>query len=381
MIAGLKRTRPSGLHLAAGALLIALLLMAAVVSAEPRFALRQGVACSHCHVNRTGGGMRTAYGNAFAQTGLGTWDAFGIVNPRAGDSIAVGANVRLSNRTTRKAAKKLADKTFEIAASNSFEMPEGNLYVNIALIPERLDVYIDETIGPEAATNREAFVMLGGGPADSYVKAGRFLLPFGLRLPDDRAFIRQETGFNYTNQDLGVELGLAPHPFHFALAVTNGSLGGADINFAKQLSAHAAVIGTWLRGGLSAAWNDTSTPDLAFSSLTFGGHLGARLGRLMLLGEFDWIHGSNDTESHDQWALYTGADFEAIKGLYLRATFEGFDPSRTQTNNARDRFVFGLSWFPLPMCEIRAEYRLNRDIPQRIEGNADEIIVELHGFL
>ncbi len=367
---------PLACVIAAGALLTC-----STASAEPRFALREGLACSHCHVNRTGGGMRTAYGNAFANTGVGTWDALGIVSPRAGDSIALGANVRLSNRTRRAVATHLGEKQFERPGSNSFEMPEGNLYAQIALIPERLEVYVDETIAPEAATNREAFVMLRGGPADSYVKAGRFLLPFGLRLPDDTAFIRQETGFNYANQDLGIELGLAPHPFHFALAVTNGSLGGADTNLSKQISGHAAVVGSWLRGGLSVAWNDTSTSDLAFSTVTMGGHLGARLGRLMLLGEFDWIHGSNDTDSHDQWALYTGADFEAIKGLYLRATFEGFDPERSLANNARDRFVFGLSWFPLPMCEVRAEYRLNRDIPQRIEGNSDEIVIELHGFL
>ena len=66
---------------------------------------------------------------------------------------------------------------------------------------------------------------------------------------------------------------------------------------------------------------------------------------------------------------------------YADAIFEGFDPLTSLKNNARDRFVFGMSWFPLPMCEIRAEYRLNRDIPQRIEGNADEIVIELHGFL
>jgi len=373
-----RRSRAGPIACALG---IALLLATGHAIAEPRFAVREGVACSHCHVNRTGGGMRTAYGSAFAQTGLGTWDPFGVVDARAGESASLGANIRLSNRTRRAAKTSLAGKDFERAGSNSFEMPEGNLYVRIEAIPERFEVYVDETIGPEAASNREAFALLRGLPGDGYIKAGRFLLPFGLRLLDDQAFIRQETGFNYTNQDLGVELGFAPHPFHFALAVTNGSLGGADTNAAKQVSLHATAVGSWLRGGLSAAWNDTSTPDLAFTTITAGAHVGARLGRLLLLGEFDWIHGSNDTDDYDQWALYTGADFEAIKGLYLRFTFEGFDPLTSLKNNARDRFVFGMSWFPLPMCEIRAEYRLNRDIPQRIEGNADEIVIELHGFL
>ena len=370
--------KPVRWSLALGGLL---LLLAATAGAEPRFAVRQGLACAHCHVNRTGGGMRTAFGNVFAQTGLGTFEPIGTTDPRIGDSGAVGANVRLTNRTVLGTKTRLGDKTFERESSNSFEMPEANIYIQAELLPDRLQVYVDETIGPESAVNREAFVMLTGLPKDGYIKAGRFLLPYGLRLYDDLAFIRQETGFTYANQDMGVEVGMGPHPFHFALAFTNGSQGGDDTNFAKQISGHATVVGDWLRGGLSAAWNDTSSADMKFWSLTAGGHLGARLGRLLLLGEFDWIHGSNDTESHDQWAFYTGADFEAYKGLYLRLVFEGFDPLVDLDNNRRDRFVFGLSWFPMPLFEIRAEYRLNRDIPQRIEGNTDEMVIELHGFL
>ena len=48
--------------------MLAALGLAASASAEPRFALREGLACSACHVNRTGGGMRTPFGVAWAQT-------------------------------------------------------------------------------------------------------------------------------------------------------------------------------------------------------------------------------------------------------------------------------------------------------------------------
>lgn len=379
--AGLPGLSAAMLWAAALALAGPLTLWSAPTSAEPRFALRQGMACAHCHINRTGGGMRTRYGSTFSQTGLATWDLPGIVDPHAGESIDFGANLRLSNRTTLQASTELEGKQRKSNRRNSFDITEGNLYVRAAVVPERLHVYIDETVAPEAAANREAFVMLQGLPLDGYVKAGRFLLAYGLRLPDDTNFIRQETGFTYANQDLGLEVGFAPGPFNVALAITNGSLGGADPNLAKQVTGHVTWVGPALRGGVSVAWNDTSSPDFAFSSLTFGGHLGARLGRLVLLSEFDWIKGFNPDDTYDQWALYTGADLEVVKGVYLRGIFEAFDPLFSLANNERDRFVFGVSWLPLPMLEVRAEYRLNRDIPQRVEGNADEIVVELHGFL
>jgi len=367
----------------AAATVVVLMLLAATPSAraEPRFALREGMRCSHCHINRTGGGMRTPFGVTYSQTNLLSYRLPGVFDPSLGESVAYGGNLRVQLRTALDAKTKLGDMERTADASSTFNIAEGNIYLRAEVIPDHLTFYIDEEITPEGASSREAFVMLHGLPSELYVKAGRFLLPFGLRILDDEAFIRQETGFNYNNQDLGIEVGFNAEPIEMALAVTNGSLGGNDTNLLKQLTAQAVAVWDWGRVGMSFAWNDTSTEDFDFQSITVGLHAGVRLARLTLMAELDLIHGLADPEPYNQLALYTEANFEIVQGLYARFSFEAFDPLVSLEENERDRFVMGVSWFPVQFFEVRAEYRMNRDIPQRVVGNADIFLVQLHGFL
>ncbi|HEU5303246.1 MAG TPA: hypothetical protein VFU40_01270, partial [Gemmatimonadales bacterium] len=246
---------------------------------EPYLAIRTGLKCSQCHTNRTGGGKRTVFGALHAQRVLARTvadlgEGQTLLDPQVARYLALGADVRV--RGTQQ---------FTGEPKSEIEMGEANLYVEARLVPERVTAYADAALAPGNLRSREIFVLLGRLPGAAYIKAGQFFLPYGLRLVDDGEYIRQRTGFTFATADLGIELGLEPGPLSLALALTNGTQGGAENNSAKQISALMAFVLSDVRAGASASRNDgpTGRRDVVGA---FGGF---RLGPLAFLGEADLV--------------------------------------------------------------------------------------------
>src|SRR5207245_2529057 len=137
-------------------------------------------------------------------------------------------------------------------------------------IAERLTVYLDERVSPGAATNRETYAMLWFANKSAYVKAGRMFVPFGLRIEDDTAFIRQVTGTNFNSSDDGVEGGLELGPWSAQVSVTNGAGGGTETNRGKLISSLFAYVQPVWRVGLSASATFNGAADRRMQSVFAG---------------------------------------------------------------------------------------------------------------
>jgi hypothetical protein len=363
-------------------------LFALTAAAEPHLAVREGFLCSQCHVNRAGGGKRNAFGANYSQTALPLWRpaALGVVSPNLGDWVSLGADVRVQHVTIETVRTKFEGEWLEAQGGNTLRVPQANLYGELTIVRDHLSLYLDEKIGPEGASAREAMVLLYGLPYGGYAKAGRILLPFGLRLADDEAFIRQATGFNFGNQDLGVEVGAEPGPTFLTASLSNGTLGGTDDNERKQLCVTGGVRSRWGRLGGSYSWNDGTTPDGMVVRQVAGGFGTLNFGRLSLLSEGDVVI---DTERPKgaprtqvlQLAVHGEADLLITKGVAVRAAFGYHDPDLAVKNDHRTRLAVTLEVFPLPFLRVTATYTLRNDIPQRVQGRQDIFLVQLHGFL
>ena len=246
-------------------------------------------------------------------------------------------------------------------SSNSSRIPEANIYLAIDVIPGALTVYADQPLAPNAG-NREFFGLVQNQRFNSYLKFGRMLLPYGLRMRDDEAFIRNETGFTYNRHDIGVEIGIEPGPYSFVANVTD-----------SQFSFIGQTVYNRFRIGGSFSRNISGGDDYRY-----GVFAGLNFGRFALLGEGDFIN----VAGIDRFAALAELNYLVARGFNFRAAYEYFDRNR-DVSNARDgqeRITIGIEPFITQFMQVGIFYRFNQFIPQNIVQNQDQLLVQLHVF-
>ena len=348
------------------------------VQAEPYFAYKEGLKCSVCHVNNTGGGMRNAYGALYSQTEFTPLmeelsDASMDFSSELGTGLAIGADFIALNETLFSVDED--GSAYDRDTGNSFEVASGNLYIEARLVPERLSLYFDETISPSGASSREAFALIEQLPGNGYLKVGRMLLPYGIRVWDDQAFIRQVTGFNYDNQDLGIEVGFEPGNAAVSVAVSNGTQGGRDDNTSKQVSSVVSFFLPNLVVGGSFAFNESR----GIERLVAGPYGALHLGAVTLMGEVDWVDDKGPDDQR-QFVAFSSLEVWLRESINVRVAYDYLNPYDSIEEDERSRVTIGVDAFLTPGLAATARYRLKNSIPQDVGGNANGLTFGLHAF-
>jgi len=349
---------------------VALLSLAGTANAEPYLAAQMGLKCASCHVNPTGGGMRTVFGNTFAQTTLAAkrlGDDSDLWTGQLSKFFAVGGNLR-------------ADYNWEDvphqATTNDFDVEEARAYLDFSVIPNRLSVYIDQRFAPGTATNMEANVRYWFKENTYYVKAGRMYLPFGYRFEDDNAFVRQLSGINMQAPDEGVEVGLELGSWTAQFAVSNGAGGGNEVDQGKQYVTRAEFVQSKWRVGASALYNDTD----AGGRTGVGGFGAYDIGPVTLIGEIDYIDDDTINNGTKLLASLAEADWKIKQGHNLKLTYEWYDPDDDVDENEQTRMSLLYEWTPIQFMQVRAGVRFYDGIPQNDNQNRTQAFLQLHGF-
>jgi len=359
------------------AIIAALLLLAGESFAEPYIAVRTGFKCSQCHVNSTGGGKRTEFGEVYTQYKLLMQSAMNenlaySFDPKLNKAISVGANFRIEGAYTPALTSKLANPVDTIRTAPSVWDPgsfkEKNLYIDVDLVKNWLKLYYDKDMSGGMARELWSKTTL---PFNTYFKFGKMLLPYGYRLMDDDAFVRIGTGYTYNTTQMAYEMGIEPGPLSLITNITETdvtSVGSLVFN-------HLPVIRTFRVGSTVHRALTKHEKDKNGSYGVFGG---ASFGMFTFLGERDYTKDNGTNKIED----YVEGDFLPWQGFNIKTVYESLWPDRNipQAQTNQTRLTVGLEPFVTQYLQIGLYYRMNQWIPQNAEKNQDQIVGRLHVF-
>jgi hypothetical protein len=391
-----------------------LLVWAAPALAEPYFAVREGLACSACHVNMNGGGMRTDLVRTHARDILHYPSFFGkFSNPpeffsgEINQYLALGADLRASNTSTfqdqgtpancpgsGQSSTNCVDnnKVFRgRLETNSISVTEAVVYGEVRLIPDYLSIYVDQRLQPQT-DNREAFGLLKGVlPWNGFVKAGQMFLPYGLQLQDDGAFIRQgtngsaTTGFSFNQQQAGGEIGFAPGPVTCMFAVSNGPAGDRDVQVTGTVSALFDELPIVRNVLVGSSFSRVGPP--GSQTTVFGFFGGSNIERLTFLGEVDFRDDHNQATNGrtvGRFIAYGEGDYLLFDWLNFKATvdYSDWDGSPgVQTDDSENRVSVGFEPFFNRFLQTRLFYRVSNGVESQPTHNQNVLLAEVHVFL
>ena len=345
--------------------------------AEPYLAYKTNNKCSACHVNPVGGGARNTYGNFYGTRVLPAKAGDDVMfDPGAlADTLRIGTDIRANFTHTNQEESATDDTT----TTQGFETQNAQVYLHFQPKGSRFSFYLDEQVAPGAALTREAFVLARLGKSH-YIKAGRMMLPYGIRLEDDSAFVRQFTQFNFDNNDNGVELGLEFQRAVVNFAVTNGTSSDRNEDDKLQYLVKTEWLGNNWRVGGNALINQSSGGDRQM----YGAYAGINLAGFTFLFEADRIRDESIQNAFgddiEQNIFFAEVNRQIRDGLNLKLTYELADPDINIDENQRTRSSAVAEYTPVSNVQFRGGLRIGDDIPQRDIGNFNTFFVQAHFY-
>lgn len=346
-------------------------LLGAAAWAEPYIAVESGFKCNNCHLNPSGGGKRKAFGAAYAFSLAARGVSFGgeeyLWNGEVNRWLALGADLRTGIDHV---------DTPGIGSFSDSGVSRGTGYLELRAVPGLLSFYVDRQLAPNGAMTREAYALITPVNGKYSIKVGQLFLPFGLRLQDDSAFVRQVSGINFATPDDGIELGIELPSWSAQIAVSEGAAGGPDTDPGEQTSLSVGYVKPGWRIGVSLNHNDAILGDRDMQSV----FAGLRTGPIAWLAEIGFVSDETPMGERDLYASLIEGNWRFRNGHNLKLSYEYFDPDDEGDEDQRERYSLIWEYFPMQYLQGRIGVRAYNGVPGSPVSNRNEAFIELHGF-
>lgn len=184
--------------------LCAVLMAPAVAAAYPQYTLSRQTTCSACHVSPAGGGLLDGMGPITAEddTTFGGDGGFLEGKVELPEWLKVGGDVRVAAGASDRGAG-LGGAAFPMQLETYASASRGPItgYASLGLVTPNSDKPIS------ILQTREHWVMYRPAPEGLYVRAGRFMPVYGLRLAEHPFYTRRYGGTPLYGETYGVSVG------------------------------------------------------------------------------------------------------------------------------------------------------------------------------
>jgi hypothetical protein len=350
----------------------------------PVYAAQTGLACGTCHFDPNGGGPRNEFGFNFAknrhrvepETGK-PWSDVALVN-RVGENfpLYVGLDHRLM---------LLSNDTDAIPGNDRVGFYNMENALHLAFQPFSMLTMVYTRDGfDQGSKSQDAFGMISGGPWSSYLKAGRFRTPFGLRMDDHTVATRNGyldflstpgvlprfLPYDPRNPDMGIEVGGESKGLFARASYTNGETHPFNPPpvAPSRAQAKAAKVGYVTSSFQAAAsfyddFRDKPGFVNPFRATRWGAYAMGHMGAVSALLEVD--AGTDEYQGGAKNNLNAGfaeLDWTPKRWINVRARYDRLnlgvgDGTFVTDEQIYDRYALEGEWVPVPFAELRATVR------------------------
>ena len=354
------------------------LIMSVLLNALPRFALQEGTSCNLCHVDPNGGSLRNDYGITVASSELSRSQGSDRIANYTGminEHLRVGGDVRFLNYNTID----------EGQLKSAFFPMQADIYFHLKL-NNNAGIFTKIGVRKKSTLSTEYWALLSNLPQNAWVRVGRTLPNYGLRVDDHTSFIR---GGNFSRTISGLEKeGLIFGPYLDPPAILElgvpmfgglqwtSSISTSIINNSEELNNLTTQF------NYTGSINDNITYMGGFSYMQEDDFNMLGVSGGISYANFTWTFEADQAKNwingNTSLALYDEIAWEIIQGVHLIGKYDFFDPKTDWKTGSISRYTFGAEIYPLNIMEIKIQMRMNQVDLDNAATTDPEYLIQTH---